>query len=227
MSTYHKKIDYKTNHNPPQNKKSDECQYSIWYSNQIYTKGSIVNYNGYSWISINNSEGKLPTKCSDYWFQLCKTDTVIKTGDWKNTECYNVGDIVKYNNFTWICTFSNTNQQPQDLSYYCFVIASTILPNYKTINTLYNRITDYEVLFTDNIIQIQNNQNIYVYLPQANTNAGQEIIVSKLSDNDATITIETSSGDSIDNGTDTMISLSDQYEKVILVSNGINLYYIL
>jgi hypothetical protein len=218
MST-HQKFDNKVCNN--------DFIYGVWNHTLTYTKGSLVTYKDYTWVAINNSRGKYPMKFSEYWFQLCKQEKKIKTGNWVNSINYDNSDIVIYNGAIWICTLSNINKPPTISSIYWFFLTYTLPPNYKTIITLYNQLTDYSVALTDNIVQIQNDQNINVFLPQAITNEGQEIIISKISNNTYTITINAYSGDSINNGTDTSIILSDQYEKVTLVSNGINLYYVL
>lgn len=219
--TTRKKMDNKCNI------KNNEFKYGVWNHTEIYTKGSLVSYHDYIWVAINTSSGKFPQTCSEYWFRLCKQDEKIRTGFWMHNIHYDIGDIVVFDEGVWICIVRNINKQPSISSFYWFFIAYTTPPNYKTIKTLYNQTVDYTISITDNIVQIQNNQNINVFLPQANTNEGQEIIISKISNNTNTITITAYSGDSLNNGIDITITLSDQYEKIILVSNGINLYYVL
>jgi len=98
--------------------------------------------------------------------------------------------------------------------------------NQKQVTTLGNRNTDYYVLSTDELIQIYNTSSMTVILPKAFTNGGKEIIISKISDNEFPINIVAFGGGTID-GLNTNIFLNNYLEKIMLISNGINIYYII
>ena len=99
-------------------------------------------------------------------------------------------------------------------------------PNQKQVTTLGNRTTNYYVIATDEIIQIYNTSDIEVILPKAFTNGGKELIISKISDNDFKINIVASGGGTID-GYNSNIYLNNYLEKIVLISNGMNIYYII
>jgi hypothetical protein len=203
----------------------------VWSPSTQYGLGDIVSYNNATWVGLQSSLNQTPSNPSSYWFLICGNISGSATeiiGVWSSTTQYNLGDIVTYNGSTWVGLQSSLNQIPSNSSLYWFLICGDTAGgggNNKIITTLTNQNTDYTVALTDQVVQMSNTQNVNVFLPQASTSSGQQLMIAKISNNNNIITITPFSGDTID-GLYSSVILTNVYEKISLISNGINLYFI-
>lgn len=99
-------------------------------------------------------------------------------------------------------------------------------PVASSITVLNNRSTDYNILVSDEIVEISNTADINVNLLPAPAYKGRELVVVKTSLNTFKINIVPNGSDLID-GMVSNIYLNDQFQRITLLSNGTNIYYIL
>jgi hypothetical protein len=77
---------------------------------------------------------------------------------------------------------------------------------------------------THYLVEFSSTSAVAVTLPAASSNSGREYVLIKTGAS-GTITISRSSSDTIDDAATTSISLTTQYDKVSLISNGVDRWY--
>jgi hypothetical protein len=85
--------------------------------------------------------------------------------------------------------------------------------------------TDYNLIDSDHVVKFSTTSNITVYLPVAAIYSGREFIIIKTGTT-GTLTISTTGGNNID-GSVTTFNIKKQFNKISLVSDGVNSWYIL
>ncbi len=96
-----------------------------------------------------------------------------------------------------------------------------------SITRLLSQNTNYNVLISDEIIEISNTVEINVNLLPAPIYKGRELVIIKTSNNTLKIHIVPNGIDGIDGIIGNDVYLNDQYQRITLLSNGTNIYYIL
>ena len=90
-----------------------------WEPYKNYDVGDIVTYGGYSYVAITNNVGQRPTENTDDW-DLFNTGFrfVGEWGDDSSTQDYLVGDVIRHDGFTYVCTADHQNQEPPNVAYW-------------------------------------------------------------------------------------------------------------
>ena len=90
-----------------------------WENDTRYQPGDIVSYGGYTYVSKTIHRFSKPTLSPDDW-ELFNTGFKF-LGDWaddSSDHAYEVGDVVRLNGYTYICTADNFNNPPPNLLYW-------------------------------------------------------------------------------------------------------------
>jgi hypothetical protein len=90
-----------------------------WNPTRNYDVGDIVTYGGYSYVAKTNHIESRPTDNPDDW-DLFSTGFrfVGEWGDDSSTQDYYVGDVIRHDGFTYVCTADHQNQEPPNASYW-------------------------------------------------------------------------------------------------------------
>lgn len=124
MSNRHKKIEsLYINEMNSESKIPCNVKCGIWKCGILYLIGDIVRHDEGIWIATNISVDIRPKEdCSKYWFLIYK-EKKHKYEVWKQLTHYIIGDIVRYNNKSWVAIKPSFDKQPSDNSCYWFWIS--------------------------------------------------------------------------------------------------------
>lgn len=90
-----------------------------WDPTRNYEVGDIVTYGGYSYVAKTNHIESRPTANPADW-DLFSTGFrfVGEWGDDSSLQDYLVGDVIRHDGFTYVCTADHQNQEPPNVSYW-------------------------------------------------------------------------------------------------------------
>ena len=90
-----------------------------WDPTRNYEVGDIVTYGGYSYVAVTNHIESRPTDNPDDW-DLFSTGFrfVGEWGDDSSTQDYLVGDVIRHDGFTYVCTQDHQDQEPPNVTYW-------------------------------------------------------------------------------------------------------------
>ena len=90
-----------------------------WNPTRNYEVGDIVTYGGYSYVAVTNHVESRPTDNPADW-DLFSTGFrfVGEWGDDSSTQDYLVGDVIRHDGFTYVCTQDHQNQEPPNVTYW-------------------------------------------------------------------------------------------------------------
>ena len=90
-----------------------------WAPTRNYEVGDIVTYGGYSYVAKTNHVESRPTDNPTDW-DLFNTGFrfVGEWGDDSSAQDYLVGDVIRHDGFTYVCTLDHQNQEPPNVTYW-------------------------------------------------------------------------------------------------------------
>ena len=90
-----------------------------WAPTRNYEVGDIVTYGGYSYVAKTNHVESRPSDNPTDW-DLFNTGFrfVGEWGDDSSAQDYLVGDVIRHDGFTYVCTLDHQNQEPPNVTYW-------------------------------------------------------------------------------------------------------------
>ena len=83
-----------------------------WDSDKDYLTGTLVMYNGKTYISIAPSTGANPETSPNYWQQLTYEQVSSSVPQWQQQTSYSIGDMVLYQDKTYISIVNSNTYTP-------------------------------------------------------------------------------------------------------------------
>ncbi len=205
--------------------------YSVGSSSSYIRPEQFVDSSNIS-LTIGGNSTSLPGYYADFWIEArATTETLTDTYKIQVHEVYtnklqiSPGEILS-NEGLLLITDNCNNVQLDDsiqIKSNSIIASKPILAKKKT-----SIISGTSITLDSNyyLIELSDTGSVTVTLPQASTESGREYVLIKTGATGA-ITINRSGSDTIDDGSTTSISLTTQYDKVSLISNGSNRWYTL
>lgn len=95
-----------------------------WTGGQIYQKGDVIGYGGYTYRALQNNINQQPAEISNAYWSLV-TENYSFQGNWvavnpvnQLPQEYKVGDVVRLNGYTYVATANTTAIEPPNVSYW-------------------------------------------------------------------------------------------------------------